>query len=197
MDKKKFAVDSLNESSETKLKMIDTCLDQTIEAVELIINTYRNRNKLLLCGNGGSAADCQHIATEFMIRLNHKINRPALCAIALTTDSSNLTAAGNDIGFENVFARNIQGLGNKGDVLIAISTSGNSLNIIKAVDMAHEKGMKVIGLLGGTGGKLKELVDTPIIIPSGNTQRIQEGHITLAHIICELVELDIYGDQIK
>ena len=197
MDKKKFAIDSLSESSETKLNMKDACVDRTLEAVELIINAFQNKNKLLLCGNGGSAADCQHIATEFMIRLNHKINRPALCAIALTTDSSNLTAAGNDIGFENVFARNIQGLGNKGDVLIAISTSGNSLNIIKSVDMAHEKGMKVIGLLGGTGGKLKELVDTPIIIPSGNTQRIQEGHITLAHIICELVELDIYGDQIK
>ena len=193
MDKKKFAVDSLNESSETKLKMKDSCIDQTLEAVELIINAYKNRNKLLLCGNGGSAADCQHIATEFMIRLNHKINRPALCAIALTTDSSNLTAAGNDIGFENVFARNVQGFGNKGDVLIAISTSGNSLNVIKAEDMAHEKGMKVIGFLGGTGGKLKDLVDIPIIIPSINTQRIQEGHITLAHIICELVELDLYG----
>lgn len=195
MDKKKFAVDSLNESSETKLKMKDACVEQTLNAVELIINAYKNGNKLLLCGNGGSAADCQHIATEFMVRLNHKINRPALCAIALTTDSSNLTAAGNDIGFENVFARNVQGLGNKGDVLIAISTSGNSLNVIKAEDMAHEQGMKVIGLLGDTGGKLKDLVDIPIIIPSNNTQRIQEGHITLAHIICELVELELYGDK--
>ncbi len=194
MDKKKFAEDSLNDSSETKLKMKDACVNQTLEAVELILNTYKNRNKLLLCGNGGSAADCQHIATEFMIRLNHKINRPALCAISLTTDSSNLTAAGNDIGFENVFARNIQGLGNKGDVLIAISTSGNSLNVIKAVDMAHEQGMHVIGFLGGTGGKLNDLVDLPILIPSFNTQRIQEGHITLAHIICELVELELYGN---
>jgi D-sedoheptulose 7-phosphate isomerase len=194
LDKKKFAVDSLNESSETKLKMKDACIDQTLEAVGVIINAYKNKNKLLLCGNGGSAADCQHIATEFMIRLNHKINRPALCAIALTTDTSNLTAGGNDIGFENVFARNVQGLGNKGDVLIAISTSGNSLNVIKAVDMAHEQELVVIGLLGGTGGKLKGLVDIPIVIPSLNTQRIQEGHITLAHIICELVELDLYGD---
>lgn len=194
MDKKKFAIDSLSESSETKLKMQETCVTPTLEAVELIINAYRNKNKLLLCGNGGSAADCQHIATEFMIRLNHKINRPALCAIALTTDSSNLTAAGNDIGFENVFARNIQGLGNKGDVLIAISTSGNSLNVIKAVDMAHELDIKVIGFLGGTGGKLKDQIDIPIIIPSNNTQRIQEGHITVAHIICELVELDLYGN---
>jgi D-sedoheptulose 7-phosphate isomerase len=197
LDKKKFALDSLNESSATKLKMKEDCVEPILSAVDLIINAYKKGNKLLLCGNGGSAADCQHIATEFMIRLNHRINRPALCAIALTTDSSNLTAGGNDIGFENVFARNIQGLGNKGDVLIAISTSGNSPNIIKAVEMAHEKGMKVIGLLGGTGGKLKPLTDIPVIIPSDNTQRIQEGHITTAHIICELVELDLYGSQLN
>ncbi|MDP3831255.1 MAG: SIS domain-containing protein, partial [Ignavibacteriaceae bacterium] len=144
---------------------------------------------------GGSAADCQHIATEFMIRLSHHINRPALPAIALTTDSSNLTAGGNDIGYENVFARNIQGLGNEGDVLLAISTSGNSPNIIKAVDMAHEKGLKVIGLLGGSGGKLKPMVDIPIIVPSANTQRIQEGHITIAHVICESVEVELYGNN--
>jgi D-sedoheptulose 7-phosphate isomerase len=128
-----------------------------------------------------------------MIRLSHHIDRPALPAIALTTDTSNLTAGGNDIGFENVFARNVEGLGNKGDVLLAISTSGNSSNVIKAVDMAHKKGMKVIGFLGGNGGKLKDLVDLPIIIPSSNVQRIQEGHITVAHIICELVEDKLYG----
>ena len=193
MDKKKFVVDSLIESSETKLKMKDLCLVPILKAVDLVTGIYKKGNKLLLCGNGGSAADCQHIATEFMIRLNHKIKRPPLCAVALTTDSSNLTAGGNDIGFENVFARSVQGLGNKGDVLIAISTSGNSPNIIKAVKMAHEKGMKVLGFLGGSGGKLKTQVDLPIIIPSSNVQRIQEGHITVAHILCELVELELYG----
>ena len=193
MDKKKFAVDSLIESSETKLKMKDLCLVPILKAVDLVTGIYKKGNKLLLCGNGGSAADCQHIATEFMIRLNHKIKRPPLCAVALTTDSSNLTAGGNDIGFENVFARSVQGLGNKGDVLIAISTSGNSPNIIKAVGMAHEKGMKVLGFLGGSGGKLKTQVDLPIIIPTSNVQRIQEGHITVAHILCELVELELYG----
>ena len=128
-----------------------------------------------------------------MIRLSHHIQRPSLPAIALTTDSSNLTAGGNDIGFENVFARSIEGLGNDGDVLLAISTSGNSGNVIKAVEMAHKKGMKVIGFLGGDGGKLKDNVDLPIIIPSSNVQRIQEGHITIAHIICELVEDKLYG----
>ena len=197
MDKKKFAVDSLNESSETKLKMKDACLEPILNAVDLITGIYKKGNKLLLCGNGGSAADCQHIATEFMIRLNHKIKRPPLCAIALTTDSSNLTAGANDIGFENVFARSVEGLGNKGDILIAISTSGNSPNIIKAVELAHEKGMQVIGLLGGSGGKLKTQVDLPVIIPSSNVQRIQEGHITVAHILCELVELELYGSQVK
>ena len=197
MNKKKFVVDSLIESSETKLKMKDLCLEPILEAAELIKKIYKTGNKLLLCGNGGSAADCQHIATEFMVRLNHQIKRPPLCAVALTTDSSNLTAGGNDIGFENVFARSVQGLGNKGDVLIAISTSGNSPNIIKAVEMAHEKGMKVVGFLGGSGGKLKTQVDLPIIVPSPNVQRIQEGHITVAHILCELVELELYGDKLN
>ena len=193
MDIQKFITDSLNESSETKLKIKELCFDDIIKAIDLLVECYKNGNKLLLCGNGGSAADCQHIATELMIRLSHHINRPALPAIALTTDTSNLTAGSNDIGFENVFARNVEGLGNKGDVLLAISTSGNSENVIKAVEMAHQKGMKVIGFLGGSGGKLKSLVDLPIIIPSSNTQRIQEGHITIAHIICEMVEDRLYG----
>ena len=193
MDAKKFIIDSLIESAETKHKIKDQLMEDIIKAVDLLSACYKGGNKLLLCGNGGSAADCQHIATELMIRLNHHIQRPALPAIALTTDTSNLTAGGNDIGFENVFARNVDGLGNKGDILLAISTSGNSPNVVKAVEMAHKKGMKVIGLLGGNGGKLKDAVDLPIIIPTSNVQRIQEGHITVAHIICELVEDKLYG----
>jgi len=193
MDAKKFIIDSLNESSQTKLKIKDQIMDDMLKAVNLLSDCFKAGNKLLLCGNGGSAADCQHIATELMIRLSHQIQRPALPAIALTTDTSNLTAGGNDIGFENVFARNVEGLGNKGDVLLAISTSGNSPNVIKAVEMAHRKGMKVIGFLGGNGGKLKSIVGLPIVIPSLNVQRIQEGHITVAHIICELVEDKLYG----
>ena len=193
MDKKKFAIDSLIESSETKIKIQNECLPGILASIDLLVDAYKNGKKLLLCGNGGSAADCQHIATELMIRLNHNISRPALAAIALTTDTSNLTAGGNDIGYENVFARNVEGLGNNGDVLLAISTSGNSPNVIKAVEMAHSKKMKVIGFLGGTGGKLKSIVDIPIVVPSNNTQRIQEGHITIAHIICELTEYELYG----
>ena len=193
LDKEKFIIDSLKESSELKLKIVSSCKAEILLAVQSLSETFRKGKKLLLCGNGGSAADCQHIATELVIRLSHHIQRPALPAIALTTDTSNITAGGNDIGFENVFARNVEGLGNAGDVLLVISTSGNSPNIIKAVEMAHQKKMFVIGLLGGNGGKLKPIVDLPIIIPSSNIQRIQEGHITVAHIVCELVEMELYG----
>lgn len=192
MEREKFFSESLKESAEVKLEIEKKCKDGVFKAIDIMVSAYKNRKKVLLCGNGGSAADCQHIATELMIRLSHDVKRPALPAIALTTDTSNLTAGGNDIGFENVFARSIEGLGNEGDVLIAISTSGNSGNIIKAVDKAHEKKMSVIGFLGGSGGKLKGIVDLPIVIPSNNTQRIQEGHITIAHIICEQVERELF-----
>lgn len=193
MDKLKFINDSLVESSETKLKILQMCSTDILSAVDLLGETFKKGKKLLLCGNGGSAADCQHIAAEFMIRLSHDLDRSALPAIALTTDTSNLTAGGNDIGYENVFARIIEGIGNESDSLIAISTSGNSPNIIKAVQRAKEKKMTTIGFLGGTGGKLLSMVDLPIVIPSNNTQRIQEGHITIAHIICELVERELFG----
>jgi len=197
MLKKDFLVASLNESAQTKLDMIEACGDDILAAIKLFVESFKNGKKLLLCGNGGSAADCQHLATEFMIRLNHEINRPAIPAIALTTDTSNLTAGGNDIGFENVFARNVEGLGNTGDLLMAVSTSGNSGNVVKAVEKAKEKGMKVVGFLGGTGGKLKSMVDVAIVIPSNNVQRIQEGHITAGHIIFELTELELYSGKIK
>ena len=193
MNIQEFISTSLKESSEVKLLIAKECSADIIKSIDVLVESFKNGNKLLLCGNGGSAADSQHIAAEFMIRLSHDLNRPAIPAIALTTDTSNLTAGGNDIGFENVFARNVEGLGNEGDVLIAISTSGNSGNIIKAVEKAKSKNMKVIGFLGGSGGKLKSLVDIPITIPSPSTQRIQEGHITIAHIICEAVERKLYS----
>ena len=193
METEKFIIDSLNESADVKRKTIEFCKDAIKQAAELLIETFGGGNKLLLCGNGGSAADAQHIAAEFMIRLSHDLNRPAIPAIALTTDSSNLTAGGNDIGYENVFARNVSGLGNRGDVLIAISTSGNSENVIKAVKTAGGKGMKTIGFLGGSGGKLKDLVNVAIVVPSESTQRIQEAHITVGHILCEITERKLYG----
>ena len=192
MSYKDFISESLKESSEVKLLIGQECSSEIEAGIEALVKSFGEGNKLLLCGNGGSAADSQHIAAEFMIRLSHDLERPAIPAIALTTDSSNLTAGGNDIGYENVFARNVEGLGNKGDVLIAISTSGNSANVIKAVEKAHEKEMTVIGFLGGSGGKLKALVDIAIVVPSESTQRIQEGHITVGHILCEAVERNLY-----
>ena len=148
---------------------------------------------MLLCGNGGSAADSQHLATEFVIRMNPAIKRPGLPAIALTTDSSMLTAGANDIGYDNVFAREVEALGSLGDVLIGISTSGRSESVNRAVTTAKGKGMATIGFLGGDGGAMKELVDVAIIVPSPDTQRIQEGHITIGHIICGLAERELFA----
>ena len=193
MHREKFIQDSLNESAETKRKILSQCTRDIVKAVDIIIDAFNKKKKILLCGNGGSAADCQHIATEFVIRMSHDLDRPAMPAIALTTDSSNLTAGSNDLGFENVFARSIEALGNSGDVLIALSTSGNSQNINRALQKAHEKGLSTIGLLGKDGGKAKVLCDHAIVVPSNDTQRIQEGHITIGHIICGLVEKEMYG----
>ncbi len=193
VDRTKFIRESLEESAATKKAILNSCFEDISRAVTIIRDALKNDNKILLCGNGGSAADSQHIATEFTIRLNHEIKRKGLPAIALTTDTSALTAGGNDIGFENTFARLVEALGRKGDVLVGISTSGNSENIIRAADKAHENGMKVIGLLGKDGGKLKSRCDLPIVVPSENTQRIQEGHITIGHIVSELVEMELYG----
>lgn len=192
-DKKEFIKESLKESSDVKLKVLNSCYDDIMKIGDVFVQCIKRGNKLLLCGNGGSAADCQHLATEFMIRLSHDVKRPAIGAIALTTDSSNITAGGNDIGFDNIFARNIEGIGNKGDILIGISTSGNSENIIRAIKKAKEKGMITIGLLGKTGGKMKNECDYSICIPSENVQRIQESHITVGHILCEITEREIYG----
>ena len=192
-DRTKFFDESLQESAQTKQNILKECRDDVYKAIDLIKQSVQSGGKVMFCGNGGSAADCQHLATEFIIRLSHDIKRPAIGAIALTTDTSLLTAGGNDIGFENVFARNVEGLGRKGDVLVGISTSGNSPNVIKAFEKAKEIGVKTVAFLGGTGGKMKGMADVSITIPSSNTQRIQEGHITVGHIICESVERELYG----
>lgn len=190
--RQKYIQDQLEESAATKKRMFEACARDVLNAVDAIINAFNNKKKILLCGNGGSAADAQHIATELVIRMN-KANRAALPAIALTTDTSMLTAGGNDIGFENVFARQVEALGTSGDVLIAISTSGKSENVNRAIRQAKQRGMTVIGLLGKDGGASKNLVDIPIVIPSNDTQRIQEGHITVAHIICGIIETEMFG----
>jgi D-sedoheptulose 7-phosphate isomerase len=190
--RQKFIQDQLNESAETKKKMIEACSGDILKAVDAVIKAYNGKKKLLICGNGGSAADSQHIATELVIRMSIP-DRPALPAIALTTDSSMLTAGGNDIGFEKIFSRQVEALGQPGDVLIAISTSGKSENINRAVKEAKARGMVVIGFLGKDGGTCKALVDIPIVIPSNDTQRIQEGHITVAHILCGIIENEMFG----
>ena len=162
--------------------------------MRVALGSFKNKNhkKILICGNGGSAADAQHLAAEMVIRLSHDIERPGLPAISLATDSSILSAGGNDIGFDNIFARQVEALGHPEDILLAISTSGNSPNILNALEMAREKELKSVGLLGNRGGKCRELVNIPIIIPSSNTQRIQEAHITLGHIIIELIERELF-----
>lgn len=190
--RQKFIQDQLEESAATKRKMFDACAGDILKAVDAIIKAFNNRKKVLLCGNGGSAADAQHIATELVIRMN-MANRPPLPAIALTTDTSMLTAGGNDIGFDNIFARQVEALGNSGDVLIAISTSGKSENVNRAISEAKKRGLVVVGFLGKDGGAAKDLVDIPIVIPSNDTQRIQEGHITVAHIVCGILENEMFG----
>ncbi|HVN48284.1 MAG TPA: D-sedoheptulose 7-phosphate isomerase [Bacteroidota bacterium] len=191
--RQQFIADSLRASSETKQRIALQCADDISKAIDLILTALKNKKKILLCGNGGSAADAQHLATEFVIRLSPTIQRPGIPAIALTTDTSNLTAGANDLGYDNVFMRSIEALGNDGDILIGISTSGKSASINNAFRKAREKNMLTIGFLGKDGGASKELVDLAIIVPSNDTQRIQEGHITIGHIIFQEVEQELYG----
>jgi D-sedoheptulose 7-phosphate isomerase len=155
-------------------------------AVGLLVNTLQQGNKILLCGNGGSAADCQHIAAEFVVRYEKK--RRALAAIALTTDTSILTAHPNDFDFSTVFSRQVEALGNKNDCLIAISTSGNSSNVLNAAQTARAQGMSVIALTGESGGTLREHATLTIQVPSTVTARIQEAHILIAHYWCGAIE---------
>lgn len=164
----------------------DTLLQQVEKAVEVIVNAFKNGNKVLFCGNGGSAADAQHLAAEFSGRFY--TDRDALPAEALHCNTSYLTAVANDYSYDVVYSRIIKGIGHKGDVLVGLSTSGNSKNIIKAFEVAKEKGVITIGFTGEGGGNMKALSDLLLDVPSKDTPRIQESHILLGHIICQLVE---------
>lgn len=177
---------SLNEHLSVFQDVLSSSQDTIKECADLLLDTFNNGNKVLLCGNGGSAADAQHIATEFVGR--YETERRALPAIALTTDTSALTALANDYDFERIFARQVEALATKGDCLIAISTSGNSRNVIAAVMKAREIGCRVIGMTGAGGKKLASLCDACIMVPSERTARIQEAHITIAHIWCEIID---------
>ena len=177
----------ISTSADVKRAMLDACAKDIDIAANILTDAVKNGGKILWCGNGGSAADAQHMATELMGGLRDH-DRPAIASIALTTDSSFLTAWSNDTDFNTIFSRQLDGLGKAGDVLVAISTSGNSENIVRAVERAKAMDMAVIILTGQSGGKLRDKGNVIIRIPSDDTQRIQEGHLLAEHIMCEMVE---------
>ena len=189
---REVVIRELEESANIKRIMAQNLADVIADAARIILNVYRAGGKVLLIGNGGSAADAQHIAAELVGRF--KLERVGLPAIALTTNTSSLTALANDYGYDTVFSRQLEALASDKDVLIAITTSGTSTNILKAVEMARSKGLVVIALTGGNGGKLKDMADSAIVVPSNDTARIQEAHITIGHIICHLVEKELFGE---
>jgi len=176
----------LESHRETIDRTIDIMIPQIEEASKLLIETLRNGNKVLLCGNGGSAADAQHIAAELTGR--YKTERRGLAGIALTTDTSALTAIANDYGYNRIFDRQVEALVREGDLVIGISTSGESLNIISALLLARDMGAKTLGLTGKGGGKMNYVCDLNLVIPSDNTPRIQEMHILIGHTLCQAVD---------
>lgn len=181
----------LRDAIQVKLELFEESVAQIAAAVRLWHDVLAKGNKILLCGNGGSAADCQHIATELVVRLQRK--RRALPAIALTTDSSALTAAANDFGVDDMFRRQVEALGRRGDLLIAISTSGRSSNIVAAAKTAKKQGLKVLALTGRKPNPLAKIADLTLAVPSTDTQRIQEAHITILHILCRQTENMLFG----
>lgn len=189
----------IRESIEATRALMDRCLGDAAllaaveKAGEVCVGALKAGGKILLAGNGGSAADAQHISAELVSRLNY--DRPGLCALALTTDTSALTAIGNDYGYEYVFARQVEAVGRKGDVLIAISTSGNSPNILAALAAARKAGIATVGLTGQSGGKMAPLCDIALKIPSGCTPNVQECHIMFGHIICQIIEDTLFGKE--
>jgi len=185
------AQEYLRESADVTTKAGEQCLDAIVNAANLIAEAFQNGNKLLLCGNGGSAADCQHMAAEFVGVLRKEFPRAGLPAIALTTDTSFLTAYTNDCGFDSVFEHQVKALGRANDVLIGISTSGNSANVLSAIRAAKSIGIRTIGLVGERG-ELTTVAEVAISVPSSDTQHIQEAHLAIEHIICELVERTLF-----
>jgi len=187
MNFEKKLKDCLKENVETHLKILNT-VKEINQSIQIIHSAIKKGNKLLLCGNGGSAADAQHLAAEFLVRLRPNINRPPISAITLAQDTSTITACGNDYSYDEIFVRTFQALAKKGDILIAISTSGNSKNILRVLNYAKKKNYLSIAFLGKKGGKAKKLADISIIVNSDTTARIQESHIFIGHFIFEQVE---------
>jgi D-sedoheptulose 7-phosphate isomerase len=178
--------------AEVRRRTAEHCLDQIEAAADLLCDALRGGGKILLCGNGGSAADCQHVAAELVWRLTSDFVRPGLAAIALTTDSSLLTAQANDQGFESIFERQVAALGRAGDVLVGITTSGTSRNVLRALEAARAIGMGTIVLTGASGAAAVR-ADVVVAIPSDNTQHIQETHLAVEHALCDMVERELFG----
>ena len=194
---KKYIKDQIKKSYETKQAIYENedLLNKIEEVSRLCVELYRGNNKTILAGNGGSAADAQHIAAEMVGR--YGFDRPSLPSLALTTDTSALTAIGNDYGYDKVFSRQLEGMGQSGDIFIGISTSGNSLNIINAFNSAKEKGITTIAMVGKDGGEMAKLADIALVVPSDSTPRIQESHILIGHIICDIIEKEIFADGVS
>jgi D-sedoheptulose 7-phosphate isomerase len=185
----------LHDSAALKSQVEDRCAESILAAAREITRSLGAGGKLMLCGNGGSAADAQHLAGEFVNRLAKQFQRPPMAALALTTDTSCLTAVGNDLGFDCVFERQVLALGRPGDTLLAISTSGQSENLVRAIQAAAETRIGTIGLLGQNGGRVSPLVDIAITVPSDDVQLIQEAHLTIEHILCDLVERMVHAGE--
>jgi D-sedoheptulose 7-phosphate isomerase len=183
-----IALAQIEESIALKQKIKSELAEKVVELAEILNSCLKKGGKILLCGNGGSAADAQHIAGELVVRLKSSSKRKALPAIALTVNSSVLTAAANDFGFEKVFSRQVEALGKREDCLLALSTSGESSNVNLAIKTARKIGMKTLALSGKNGGETSKIADFSIIVPSSETQRIQEVHILIGHILCDLIE---------
>jgi D-sedoheptulose 7-phosphate isomerase len=182
----------LEVSVAVKQKVISECVDSIVAAADLIAACFQRGDKLLICGNGGSAADAQHVAAEFVSRLRKEVERKALPAIALTTDTSFITAYANDYEWTGVFARQVEALGEEGDVLLCISTSGSSANVVRAQEAAQTMGLQTIALVGD-GGSLVGAADAAVVVPSTNTGAVQESMLAIEHAICELVEDSLFG----
>ena len=187
-----LVMDIFDESASLKKAFVEEYAEAIVNLGILMGKRLEAGYKILICGNGGSAADSQHFAAEIVGRFEKE--RKAFPAIALTTDTSALTAIGNDYGFDKVFSRQVEAIGEKGDILVGISTSGNSENVIKAVEKAKEMGIFTVGFLGKDGGKLKDIVDKAFIVRHSNTARIQEVHLTLEHTLCKIIEMYLTGE---
>ena len=194
---KNYIKNQVKLSFETKQAIYENekLLNDIEKVSRLCVELYKNNKKTILAGNGGSAADAQHIAAEMVGR--YGFDRPSLPSLALTTDTSALTAIGNDFGYDKVFSRQLEGMGQDGDLFIGISTSGNSENIINAFNSAKDKNIITVALTGKDGGEMAKIADISLIVPSESTPRIQESHILIGHIICDIIEKEIFGDGVS